>query len=117
MTDTTFRFVKCKNGMQVTASYDTGWHEGLQCGGKGGWTDEVAFNEDDAAVFRMRNVRTGAKISICGMKWLRDMTFSVIFVSEVFDGFTVNEGEDYVEVTCYGPSSIEYTPVKLPATC
>ena len=117
MTDTTFRFVKCDKGMQVTASYDTGWNEGMQCGGKGSWTDEVAVNDDSAAIFRVRNIRTGAKVSVCGMKWLRDMTFSVMFVGDIFEGFTIDQGDDYVAVTCHGPSSIEYTPVEIPATC
>lgn len=116
MSDITFCFTKGSKGMQVAASYDTGWNEGLQCGGKGGWTDEVALNDHDAAVFRVRNIRTGKSLSICGLRWWRGMTFSVVSLDETVDGFTINEEPTQVTVVCHGPFSIKYDPAEIPAT-
>jgi hypothetical protein len=117
MTDTTFRFTRGTKGMAVAASYDTGWNEGLQCGGAGGWTDEVALNDDDAAVFRMRNMKTGNRISVCGMRYWRGMTFSAVVLTDSVEGFDITEDADGITVVCKGGSSIEYTPaVPAPKT-
>ena len=112
--DTIFRFTKGDNGMLVTASYDTGWNEGLQCSGKGGWTDEVALNDDDAAIFRMGNMKTGNKISVCGIKYFRGMTFSAVALTDSVDGFDITQDTDSVTVVCKGGSTLEYDPADPP---
>jgi hypothetical protein len=111
-------FTQGTEGMQVSVSYDTGWNKSMQCGGVGGWEDEIELNENDAAMFRIRNCRTGGKVSVCGIKWLRGMTFSAIFVGEPdHKGFIIEQDDNSVTVTCYGPSSLEYTPAQQSATC
>lgn len=114
MTDTTFRFTQGDNGMLVTASYDNGWNDGLQCGGAGGWIDEVALNDDDAAVFRMRNMKTGNKISVCGIKYFRGMTFSAVALTDSVDGFDITQDTNSVTVVCKGGSTLDYDPADPP---
>lgn len=110
MTETTFRFTKGDKGMTVAVSYDTGWNEGLQCSGEGGWLDEVAFNEDDAAIFRVRNIKTRKRVSICGVRNWRGMTFSVVCLDDTAEGFEITEDEAGVTVVCKAGSAIEYEP-------
>lgn len=114
MTETTFRFTQGPKGMTVAVSYDTGWNEGLQCSGEGGWLDEVALNEDDAAIFRIRNIRTRKRLSICGMRHWRGMTFSVVCLDDTAEGFEITEDEAGVTVVCFGGSSLEYEPAEPP---
>lgn len=110
MTETTFRFTRGPNGMTVAVSYDTGWNEGLDCGGEGGWLDEVALNDDDAAIFRIRNIKTNRRLSICGVRSGRGMTFSVVALDETTEGFEIDEDSKGFTIVCYGPSSLEYDP-------
>ena len=114
MTETTFRFTKGPNGMTVAVSYDTGWNEGLQCSGEGGWLDEVALNDDDAAIFRIRNIKTRKRLSICGVRYWRGMTFSVVCLDDNAEGFEITEDEQGVTVVCKGGSSLEYDPAEPP---
>lgn len=103
---TTFRFEKGSKGMAVTASYDTGWNETLKMDGYGGWTDEVALNDHDAALFYVSNGR--AKLSICGMKHWCGMNFSVIVLTQTKEGFEITEDETGVTVVCEGMFATQY---------
>lgn len=97
--------------MTVTASYDTGWNKLLQCGGHGGWTDQVALNEQDAALFQISNGHS--RLSICGMKWIRGMTFSVLSLSNTIQGFEIVENDNAVTIVCKGPYTVEYDSANL----
>lgn len=112
MQTTTFRFNKGAKGMSVIVSYDTGWNEGLQCGGAGGWSDEVALNEHDAALFRISNGK--GRLSICGMTYIRGMMFSVVPLSETVEGFEIDQDDNGITVVCKGAYALEYEPADLP---
>lgn len=109
---TTFRFDRGVKGMNVVASYDRGWNEGLQCAGTGGWSDEVSLNDDGAALFRISNGKS--QLSICGMTYIRGMMFSVVPLSETVEGFEIDQDDNGITVVCKGVYRIEYQPVEMP---
>jgi len=105
---TKFSFTDSRDHMTVEASYDVGWLEHLNCSGEGGWVDQVALNKDDAALVRIVNIRTRAKVSVCGHKGMRGMTFTTLYLTDHSDGFEINHTADSVTVACAGGFTVEY---------
>jgi hypothetical protein len=120
MNHAVFEFTKGHYGMHVKCHTDHGWNEGLGCGGRVGWEDEVALNDDDAALFRIRNIENNESISVCGMKHWRGMTFSAVVLSETNTSFGIIEEHDRVVVRVYGKhgkpgkTAVDYTPEEAP---
>jgi len=108
MAQSVFRFTGTDQGMSVVNSYDVGWIEHLDCSGVGGWSDVVNFNEDGAAVFRIRNIKTGAAMSICGQRYNGTWVFSVLTLSEHNTGLTADWDDQSVTVTCEDGFTVEY---------
>ena len=108
MTATQFSFSGAEDHATITADYDVGWLEHLNCSGKGGWRDEIKLNDEDAAVCRIRNIRTGAAVSVCGIRWIGSTwTWSVIPLNDQAGiEFTVNDTG--VSVNCKDGFAIEY---------
>lgn len=64
--------------MAVSVDYDTGWNEGLNCSGKGGWSTEIKL-VNGMATFKMSNA--GEQITVYGFfednKWRFDYNGTV----------------------------------------
>jgi hypothetical protein len=112
---TRFEFTNAPNAMNVAVSYDTGWNHNLDCDGKGGWTDSVALNDDDAALMRITNIQTRSQISVCGQRGHSGMTWSVIANSDSVDGFDIEINKSRVTVTCYAGFTVEYISANQPS--
>lgn len=117
---TVFHFTKGHYGMRVESYTDHGWNEGLGCGGRVGWSDEVALNDDDAAIFRVTNIETGERVSVCGMRHWRGMTFSAVVLSDTNTTFVINEQRDSLTMRVYGQhgqpgkTTVEYVAEVIP---
>lgn len=105
---TRFRFTSDGATATITAEYDVGRIEHLNCSGQGGWSDQIKLNNEDAAVCRIRNSRTQASVSICGIRWMNSTwTWSVITLNDQ-EGITFSQDDNGVTVNCEGTFTVEY---------
>lgn len=108
MTETVFRFTGAGRTATVETSYDVGWLDHLNCSGEGGWRDEIAVNDEDAAICRIRNIQTGAAVSVCGIRWIGSKwTWSVIPLNEN-TGIEFTVDDTGVTVNCAAGFTVEY---------
>ena len=105
---TRFRFASDGATATITAEYDVGRIEHLNCSGQGGWSDQIKLNGEDAAVCRIRNCRTQARVSICGIRCMNSTwTWSVISLNDQ-EGITFSQDDNGVTVNCEGAFTVEY---------
>jgi hypothetical protein len=105
---TRFRITSTDDTAAITAEYDVGPIEHLNCSGQGGWTDQIKLNDEDAAICRIRNCRTQASVSICGIREMNSTwTWSVISLNDE-EGITFSQDDNGVTVNCDGAFTIEY---------
>jgi hypothetical protein len=108
MTGTVFKFEGTGCTATVEASYDVGWLDHLNCSGAGGWRDEIKLNDEDAAICGIRNIRTGARVSVCGIRWIGSKwTWSVIPLNDA-EGITFTADDTGVTVNCADSFTVEY---------
>jgi len=108
MTATQFTLTGANDHATITAEYDVGWIEHLNCSGQGGWRDEIKLNNEDAALCRIRNIQTQASVSVCGIRWIGSKwTWSVIPLNEN-PGITFTVDDDGVTVNCEHGFTVEY---------
>lgn len=109
---TQFTFTPCRDHVIIEAAYDNGWQEHLDCGGEGGWQDEIALNSNDAAICRITNIHTRASISVCGIRWIGETwTWSVIPLNGE-QGITASLTDHGVTVNCKNGFTIQYESAK-----
>jgi hypothetical protein len=98
MTETTYKFTIGDNGIVISASYDTGWNEGLNCGGAGGWTTTTSRHE-----FYMKSIKSlnGLVVKTNGTDFWTEYYNSETGV----DGYTVTIEDNTVTVVAKEPQS------------
>lgn len=99
--------------MQVTVAYDTGWNEGLQCSGKGGWTARVHPNEHGECVFKFHRFYAEQSVVVSGVKTGDRWRIAVSPIDEAVHetGFSVEYTDTGVKMRANNLCSHEFKTV------
>jgi hypothetical protein len=105
MSETTYKFTIGDEGMVISASYDTGWNDSLNCGGVGGWSGVINSNSGTYE-FYMKSIKSlnGLAVKSNG----KDFWTEYYNSSRGVDGYTVTIEDNTITVIANEPQSFPW---------
>jgi len=106
MAETTYKFTIGDNGLVVSASYDTGWNDNLNCGGKGSWSTVITVTNSGIYEFYMKSIKSlnGLAVKSNGKDFWTEYYNSETGV----DGYAVTIDDDTITVVAKEPQSFPW---------